>query len=79
MMESTVAIPTDLKDRVEALSAKTTMSPAEIVRQALEEGRSLDWQERWIAGIEEGLAQADRGEFASPEEIERVLNKYRTS
>lgn len=55
------------------------MSPAEIIRQALEEGRSLDWQERWIAGIEEGLAQADRGEFASPEEIERVLNKYRAS
>ena len=78
-MDATVAIPADLKDRVEALSARTTMSPAEIIRQALEEGRSLAWQEKWIAGVEEGLAQADRGEFASPEEIERVLNKYRPS
>ena len=76
-MESTIEIADDLRDRVEALSARTTMSPAEILRQALEEGRSLAWQEKWIAGIEEGLAQADRGEFASPEEIERVLNKYR--
>lgn len=77
MMESTVAIPNDLKDRVEALSAKTTMSPAEIVRQALEEGRSLEWQEEWLRKVEEGKAAADRGEFATQEQIDRVLNKYR--
>lgn len=75
-MTSIIAIPDDLKDRVEALSAKTTMSPAEIVRQALVEGRSLEWQEEWLRKVEEGKAAADRGEFARQEHIDRVLNKY---
>ena len=33
-----------------------------------------DWQREQI---EEGLAQAERGEFASVEEVERVFSKYR--
>ena len=76
-MTSIIAIPDDLKDRVEALSTKTTMSPAETIRQALVEGRSLEWQEEWLRKVEEGKAAADRSEFATQEHVDRVLNKYR--
>jgi predicted transcriptional regulator len=37
------------------------------------------WREKWIAGVREGLEEADRGEFVSEEDIAAVLNKYRRS
>lgn len=67
----------DLARRIDALAARTTMSREDIVREALEEGHSLAWQEEWLRRIEEGKAAADRGAFASQEEIDRVRNKYR--
>lgn len=33
-------------------------------------------REKWIAGVREGLEDADRGDFASEDEIAAVLNKY---
>ncbi|MEH3148315.1 MAG: transcriptional regulator [Methylobacterium frigidaeris] len=57
--------------------ARSHRSPADIVADALEHGHSLEWQERFLDKIEIGTAQADRGEFASPAEVERVFNKYR--
>jgi len=38
--------------------------------------RSLAWQEKWIEGVEAGLADAERGDFASEKEIALALNKY---
>jgi predicted transcriptional regulator len=35
------------------------------------------WREKWIAGVREGLAESDRREFVSEEDIAAVLNKYR--
>jgi predicted transcriptional regulator len=69
----------DLMARVDALASRTGMTREEIVRDALENGRSLAWQEEFLRRIEAGKSAADRGEFASPEDIERVLNKYRPS
>jgi len=63
--------------RVEAIAARSTLTPAEIIRDVVENGRSLDWQERYLDRVEEGIAAADRGEFATQEDIDRVLNKYR--
>lgn len=63
--------------RVDALVARTTLSRADILREALEEGRSLAWQEEWLRRVEAGNAAADRGDFATAEEIQRVLDKYR--
>ncbi len=76
-MGEKLEIAPDLLARVDALAARTTMSRDEIIRDALENGRSLAWQEEWLRRIEEGKAAADKGDFASPEELERVLNKYR--
>ncbi len=76
-MDETQTLSPDLLARVDALAARTTMTREQIIRDALENGRSLAWQEEFLRRIEAGKAAADRGEFASPGDIERVLNKYR--
>jgi predicted transcriptional regulator len=70
-------LPPELTARVEALAARSTLSAADILAQALREGRSLDWQERFVDQVERGLAAADRGDFASEADVERVLGKHR--
>ena len=52
------------------------MTRAQIIEDALSHGRSLAWQEKWIAGLVAGLEDADRGNFATDEEIAAVLNKF---
>lgn len=69
-------ISQDLDRRIEALAARSSLTRSRIIEDALAHGRSLAWQERWVAGIEAGLAEADRGDFASEEEIALVLGKY---
>ena len=64
-----------LIQRIDRLAVRTRRRREDIVRDALEQGRSLAWQERWVAGVEEGLADADRGAFAAPAEVARVLRK----
>ena len=76
-MDESQTISPELLARVDALAARTTMTREEIIREALENGRSLAWQEEFVRRVEEGKAAADRGDFASPEDVERVLNKYR--
>jgi predicted transcriptional regulator len=66
-----------LARRVDALVARSSLSREDIVREALEEGRSLAWQEEWLHRIEAGKTAADKGDLATAEEIDRVLNKYR--
>lgn len=36
----------------------------------------LVWQKRRVAGVQVGIEDADRGNFASEEEIAAVLNKF---
>jgi predicted transcriptional regulator len=69
-------ISDDLSRRIEALASRSTLTRSQIIEDALAHGRSLAWQERWIAGVVEGIEQAGRGEFASDEEVAAVLNKY---
>lgn len=52
--------------------ARTIM---EIVHGAEERVHVLSDEDR--AAIEEGLAQADRGEFVTEDELNGILNKYR--
>ncbi|WP_020180642.1 ribbon-helix-helix protein, CopG family [Methylopila sp. M107] len=70
------AIPEDLDRRIDALTERSTLTRSRIIEDALSNGRTLAWQERWVAGIEQGLAEADRGEFASEDELAAVLNRY---
>lgn len=75
-MDKNDTIPDDLNRRIDALVARTTLTRSQILEDALAHGRSLAWQEKWIAGVQEGIEAADRGEFATEEEIASVLNKY---
>lgn len=67
----------ELRARVDAIVARSSRSFAEVVEDALQNGHSLEWQERFLDKVAAGAAAADRGDFASPAEVERVLNKYR--
>jgi predicted transcriptional regulator len=67
----------DLAARIDALAARSNMSASDIVRDALENGRSIEWQERFLDKVALAVEEADRGAFADPQEIQRVLNKYR--
>lgn len=75
-MDDKDGISADLSRRIDALAARSSLTRGQIIEDALAHGRSLAWHEKWIAGVQEGLAEADRGEFASEEEIAAVLGKY---
>lgn len=76
IMRSNIELSEDLDRRLERLSARTQRSRSAIIEDALSHGRSLEWQERWVAGVQAGLADADQGNFATDAEIAAVLNKY---
>ncbi|SIQ23676.1 Predicted transcriptional regulator [Rhizobium sp. RU33A] len=75
-MRNTVQLPEDISRRIDSLVERSNLSRDQIVEDALAQGRSLAWQEQYVAGVLEGLAEAERGEFATEAEIEAVLNKY---
>lgn len=78
-MRNTVQLPDDISRRIDSLVERSNLSRDQIVEDALSQGRSLAWQEQYVAGVLEGLAEAERGEFATEAEIEAVLNKYGSS
>lgn len=75
-MNNMDSISDDLSRRIDALAARSSLTRGQIIEDALAHGRSLAWHEKWVAGVQEGIAEADRGEFASEEEIASVLAKY---
>ncbi|GEC17699.1 transcriptional regulator [Nitrobacter winogradskyi] len=75
-MENNFEISEDLNRRIDMLTARSTLTREQIIEDALSRGRSLAWQEKWVAGVLEGIEAADKGDFATEEEIASVLNKY---
>lgn len=75
-MENNSEISEDLNRRIDMLTARSTLTREQIIEDALSHGRSLAWQEKWVAGVQEGIEAADKGDFATEEEIASVLNKY---
>ncbi|HEV7254988.1 MAG TPA: transcriptional regulator [Mesorhizobium sp.] len=76
-MEDDLKIAPELRARIGAVAVRSRRSASEIVAEALEEGHSLAWQEYYLDKVTAGLDAADRGDFATPEEVEQVVNKYR--
>jgi predicted transcriptional regulator len=76
-MTITLDIPDELKARIDAIAARSSLSAAEVVADALENGHSIEWQERFLDKVAQGIDAADRNEFASPADLARVVNKYR--
>ncbi len=75
----TFDIPEHIQARVDAIAARSSLSPSQVITDALENGHSLEWQEQFLDKVAEGMAAADRGEFASADDVARVVNKYRPS
>lgn len=78
-MNIKVDMTPEMQRRVAEIAGRTGLSESQIIAEALEHGRSLDWQERFAEKVARGIEAADRGEFASPADIERVRSKYRRS
>jgi predicted transcriptional regulator len=78
-MKTSVQLSEDLTRRIDRLAEQTRLTPSQIVEDALSNGRSLDWQEKWAAGVQAGIRDADEGNFASEAEIADLLGKYGTS
>jgi RHH-type rel operon transcriptional repressor/antitoxin RelB len=70
----TVRLPADLADQLEKLIQATGRNKSAITVAAL---RNYVETEAWqIKDIEQGIAEADRGEFASADDVNSFFAKY---
>ena len=61
-------------EALDQLAEKTERSRSWLATKAIEDYVALNaWQ---IGRIEAGIAAADRGDFASDDDVERVIGKY---
>ncbi len=71
----TIRLDDEMLAKLDALAADTDRSRNWIAAKAIQDYVELNaWQ---IARIKEGIAEADRGEFATDEEVEAVFRKYK--
>lgn len=71
----TIRLDDEMLAKLDALAADTDRSRSWIAAKAIQDYVELNaWQ---IQRIKEGIAEADRGEFATDEEVEAVFNKYK--
>lgn len=78
-MTMTLDITPELQARIEAIAARSSLSASEVIADALQNGRSLDWQEHFLNKVAAGVVAADNQQFAGADDIARVLNKYRAT
>lgn len=76
-MTLTFEIADDLKARVDAIAARSSLTASEVIVDALQNGHSLEWQEQFLDKVAKGIAAADREDFATADEVKRVVGKYR--
>ena len=69
-----VRLPSELALQLEALTKATGRTKSFLTVEALREYLAVQaWQ---VQDIKEGLAEADRGEFASEEDVTQFFAKY---
>jgi predicted transcriptional regulator len=74
MTAYTLQLPDETLSKLDLLAKKLDRSPASVVAQAIEDFVRL---EEWrVREIEAGLIEAEAGDFASPEEVERVIERF---
>ncbi|RYB95985.1 CopG family ribbon-helix-helix protein [Ciceribacter ferrooxidans] len=74
MTAFTIRVPDEVGERLNQIAQKLDRSRSYMAAQAIEEFVSREeWQ---LAEIEAGIAEADRGEFASDDDVARVVGKY---
>ncbi|QEL24616.1 ribbon-helix-helix protein, CopG family [Bosea sp. F3-2] len=72
-MDITIEVEATLADRLTRLATDMHRSPAWVIARAIEDYVQLNASD--VARIREGIAEADRGEFATDEEIEAIFRK----
>ncbi|MCO5090558.1 CopG family ribbon-helix-helix protein [Bosea sp. (in: a-proteobacteria)] len=71
----TIRLDDEMLAKLDALAADTDRSRNWIAAKAIQDYVELNaWQ---IQRIKAGIAEADRGEFATDEEVEAVFRKYK--
>ncbi|KQW55679.1 CopG family ribbon-helix-helix protein [Ensifer sp. Root127] len=74
MAAFTIRVPDEVADRLNQLAQKLDRSRSYMAAQGIEDFVSREeWQ---VAEMEAGIAEADRGEFASDDDVARVIGKY---
>ena len=74
MTAFTIRVPDEVGERLNQIAQKLDRSRSYMAAQAIEDFVSREeWQ---LAEIEAGIAEADRGEFASDDDVARVVGKY---
>jgi predicted transcriptional regulator len=74
MTAFTVRLPDATAEKLEKLARKVDRSRAYVAAEAIKDYVARqEWQ---LAEIEAGLAEAEQGEFASDDELARVITKY---
>jgi len=74
MSATTLEIRSDLKVQLDHLAEESHRSESDLANEALT--LYLAQQRRITARIQEGLAQAQRGEFVTDEEMEAFFARY---
>ena len=70
----TIRIESDLKERLDQLAAVTHRSKSYLAAEALRDYVELnEWQ---LQEIKSALAEAEKGDFASSQEIKETLGKW---
>jgi predicted transcriptional regulator len=62
---------------VDAIAARSSLTASQVIADALENGHSLEWQEQFLDKVAKGIDAAERGDFATADEVARVVGKYR--
>lgn len=61
-------------ERIDAIATSMGRSRNWLLNKALDD--ILDHQSWFVAEVQKGIAAADKGEFASPEKVTAIFNKY---
>lgn len=69
----TVRLPAELKAKIDALAKNTERSRSRVINEAVE--NYVAYNERFIEQVKVGIADADAGRFASPQEVEATFKK----
>ena len=70
----TLRLDSKLKTRLDRLSKATQRSRSFVAAEAIRDYVTLnEWQ---IGEIKKALGEADRGEFAAPQEVQRSMKKW---
>ena len=74
--EATITITLDSATltRLQGIASATEQDLQSIIAEAI--GAYLEWDEEFRADVEEGLRQADAGEFATEEEVKAVYARW---